>query len=115
MEEVFESTNMFRAFMFTTSKVLKRGDMVIKDGHVVMVLEGVVETVNVAVEVLKKGVKSNSVKTLQILLNGYGYSCGEADGSFGPKTLAAVKEFQRAKGLTVDGIVGIATWTALLD
>jgi len=115
MENDFESTNMFRSFMFTTSKVLKRGDIVLKDGHVVMVLEGVFETVNVAVEVLKKGVKSDSVKTLQILLNGYGFNCGEVDGSFGSNTDKAVRNFQKANKLEVDGSVGKNTWTALLQ
>lgn len=35
------------------------------------------------------------------------------DGSFGPKTQAAVKSFQEENSLTVDGIVGPMTWTAL--
>lgn len=39
----------------------------------------------------------------------------KADGHFGPKTEEAVKAFQRLKGLTADGIVGPATWKALLS
>jgi len=39
----------------------------------------------------------------------------EVDGIFGPKTEAAVKNFQHDKGLTVDGIVGPHTWAALPD
>jgi lysozyme family protein len=39
---------------------------------------------------------------------------GGLDGMFGPDTLAAVTQFQRAKRLTVDGIVGPQTWSALL-
>ena len=31
-------------------------------------------------------------------------------GTFGPKTEAAVKDWQKANGLTVDGLVGDATW-----
>lgn len=36
-----------------------------------------------------------------------------ADGKFGPGTKKAVVEFQRRRGLTQDGVVGTATWTAL--
>jgi N-acetylmuramoyl-L-alanine amidase/Putative peptidoglycan binding domain len=38
-----------------------------------------------------------------------------ADGDFGPKTHNAVMDYQRTKGLSVDGLVGEATWTALED
>jgi hypothetical protein len=37
------------------------------------------------------------------------------DGGFGPRTMAAVKRFQAAQGLTSDGLIGTATWTALLS
>lgn len=37
-----------------------------------------------------------------------------ADGAFGSKTLARVKQFQIANGLIADGVVGPKTWGALL-
>ena len=45
----------------------------------------------------------------------YATGAGCADGYFGPNTLEAVKKFQRAKGLTVDGICGTNTWRKLLN
>ena len=63
---------------------------------------------------LKKGCKGEDVKALQILLNGRGYSCGNVDGYFGSKTDAAVRKYQKAKGLTQDGIAGKKTMGSLL-
>ena len=72
--------------------------------------------VEVNLPVLKKGSKGDNVKALQTLLIGYGYSCGStgADGSFGGNTDKAVREYQKAKKLTVDGAVGANTWSKLL-
>lgn len=57
---------------------------------------------------LKLGEISGDVKELQRLLN-----LEPVDGIFGPLTELAVKEFQEDHGLTVDGLVGNATWEAL--
>ena len=62
---------------------------------------------------LKLGASGASVKTLQQALANAGFSPGAADGQFGPKTAAAVKAFQSAKGLVADGIVGPKTWAKL--
>lgn len=62
---------------------------------------------------LKRGSRSDLVKTLQAHLNNLGFDTGTPDGIFGPKTAAAVKAFQKSKGLKADGIVGPKTWGAL--
>ncbi|WP_323379154.1 C40 family peptidase [Pyxidicoccus xibeiensis] len=59
------------------------------------------------------GSKGPVVADLQRRLAAAGFNPGKADGDFGPKTKAAVLAFQRAKGLTADGIVGPKTWGAL--
>lgn len=58
---------------------------------------------------LLKGARGDAVARLQRLLK------IEDDGVFGPKTDAAVKAFQRAHKLVVDGKVGVYTWRALLS
>ena len=58
-------------------------------------------------QVLKKGSKGESVKTLQEFLK------ITVDGDFGPKTETAVKNWQRSHGLLDDGIVGQKTWAAM--
>ena len=73
---------------------------------------------NVAIELptLKQGDKGDSVKALQVLLIGYGHSCGKsgADGVFGADTYKAVKAYQKRMYTTQDGIVGKNTWSRLL-
>ncbi|MEO3849979.1 penicillin-insensitive murein endopeptidase [Streptomyces sp. B8F3] len=58
------------------------------------------------------GNRGTDVLALQHLLTGQGVPV-TADGVFGPATTTAVREFQSAKGLGVDGIVGPQTWGAL--
>jgi peptidoglycan hydrolase-like protein with peptidoglycan-binding domain len=60
-------------------------------------------------QTLRRGSKGTQVKYLQQKLNALGFNVGEVDGSFGPKTLAGVRAFQKANGLAVDGVVGPAT------
>lgn len=65
---------------------------------------------------LRLRVRGDAVRALQEALAGTGLlSASDADGIFGQDTLAAVKKFQQSKGLTVDGMVGFATWEALLS
>lgn len=75
-----------------------------------------VATVNIELEILSKGAKGETVKALQRMLYAMGYDLGDKpiDGSFGAKTDAAVRAYQKKKGLVVDGYVGQATWSKLL-
>ena len=63
--------------------------------------------------VLKQGSTGGEVKELQRRLKQWGYYSGAVDGIYGPKTVEAVKYFQRKNGLTADGIAGRATFEAL--
>ena len=55
----------------------------------------------------------DNVKSLQKSLISLGYLKGKADGVFGSKTEEAVKKFQKANDLTVDGLAGADTQGAL--
>ena len=57
---------------------------------------------------LKLGSTGTAVKVLQRGLGGL-----VVDGSFGPRTVSAVKAFQSSKGLTATGVVSVATWNAV--
>lgn len=63
--------------------------------------------------ILTVGSRGSKVKTLQKNLTKLGYSTGGADGIFGNGTKKAVIAFQKAYGLTQDGIVGSATQKAI--
>lgn len=61
---------------------------------------------------LQRGDKGEQVKELQNLLNRAGISV-DVDGSFGPATERAVKQYQDSRGLVNDGLAGPATMAAL--
>lgn len=62
---------------------------------------------------LRLGVQSRAVAELQLALAWQGFPSGTIDGGFGPRLERAVRRFQRARGLAVDGIAGSATIDAL--
>ncbi|NMA32041.1 MAG: hypothetical protein GX941_09605 [Candidatus Methanofastidiosa archaeon] len=64
--------------------------------------------------VLSRGLRNNaSVKKLQENLNKLNFNCGTPDGTFGAGTETALKNFQKANKLTVDGLAGSATLNAI--
>lgn len=72
--------------------------------------------VSVCLPVLKKGDKTNYVKTMQTLLLSKGYDLKQygADGSFGGVTQTAINKFQEDKSISENCVVGEKTWNELL-
>lgn len=69
---------------------------------------GIEKTVSAAVEA---GMNRN--REIQVALRNGGFYSGAIDGKIGPVTKKAIMDFQRSKGLVVDGKVGPKTWTEL--
>lgn len=77
-------------------------------------------TCEVTTRVLYKGLTGEDVKTLQRLLNSLGFRDSNSrvlkvDGSFGPATEQALKNFQKSRNLSRDGYCGPATWNSLIN
>lgn len=111
---------IFTTPLYTTrTDRLKRGDILLKEGsHVAVVVKcenevtGVSNPYTLTASLLKKGSKGENVRWLQYELNKTGAQLA-VDGEFGDKTLQAVKNYQKSKGLVVDGVVGSKTFKAL--
>ena len=63
--------------------------------------------------VLKLGSTGPDVVALQQRLTALGYNTGTANGNFNTGTQTAVMNFQKAKNIQADGVVGPTTWAAL--
>ena len=68
----------------------------------------------ITLRTLSQGLRGEDVKTLQQLLNAKIKAGLETDGKFGPLTNAALRKYQAANSLAVDGRCGPATWSKLL-
>ena len=64
--------------------------------------------------ILRYGDTGPAVQLLQLALNRAGFGTLLTDGIFGEATGAALREFQRAQGLRIDGVAGAQTQRALL-
>ena len=63
----------------------------------------------------QRGDDGQEVLSIQKRLVELNYSIKSIDGDFGPETENAVRSFQTDRGLEVDGIVGSATYRALMN
>lgn len=108
---------------FTGSGSLVNGDVLTRDGHTVVVVDGAVASSSLAAGTTTvasnsypcKGWTGEAVRKLQQALVDKGYSVGSSgvDGDFGKDTHAAVIKFQADNGLEQDGIVGPLTQAKL--
>ncbi|MEO6121636.1 MAG: peptidoglycan-binding protein [Acidimicrobiales bacterium] len=57
--------------------------------------------------------RGDDVASLQRSLGALGFDAGRVDGIFGPRTTAALEDFQRNAALTIDGVCGLDTCRAL--
>lgn len=64
--------------------------------------------------ILRRGMEGRDVAGLQDALRTAGYSAGNSDGKFGPRTETSVRAFQTDHGLAADGIVNAAVWAQLV-
>jgi hypothetical protein len=120
----------------SSSKLLKRGDILVKEGsHTAMVLDNGADVaveapveppvVNLPLEddatvyysvrmpLLQKGMTRDAVRAMQFLLDAHGFDV-PLFGTFNARTESALMEFQRDFNLQVDGKCGPETWSALL-
>ena len=64
---------------------------------------------------IKQGSRGNYVCIAQDDLNTLGYRTRGLDGVFGGQTQIAVRNYQKSRGLSVDGIIGCNTWRSLQE
>lgn len=72
-------------------------------------------TIATAPTLFRIGSRGNEVAIYQKRLNELGYNVGATDGIYGKNTAAQVTAFQRANGLTADGILGAQTIAAMIN
>jgi putative chitinase len=90
-----------------------RAELLAKAKVVVAGLQGVEISGRQAFAVINRGMSGQTVEDLQRALTAAGFYMQAIDGQFGGATEGALKLFQRARGLTVDGVAGRETFAAL--
>lgn len=64
---------------------------------------------------LRQGDRSGEVGDVTARLRALGYEIGDEPGFYGPATRLAVQSFQQRRGVVVDGVVGVDTWSELVE
>lgn len=121
MPDMLTKSGLFEPMRpYTTGTNLLTGDILVTKvvGHTVIVVEGSDSNSKVARPTLKKGSKGEEVKKLQKNLNSLG--CRDEknaklqlDGDFGAHTDAALRKFQKAYKIEVDGIYGMESYKVM--
>ena len=115
------------AYVSQAKTPIYNGDILVTKtkGHIVVVVSGHPRSQtqnsgsgsNVAkgeynMQTIRKGSKGKAVKIWQVIL---GHTGSKIDGIFGSGTEADTRIWQKAHGLTADGIVGAKSWKAGLE
>lgn len=97
-----------------------RYDMNIEESKEIVFDEDILKELEAKEKQVSKPKASTSVKSvkktnrnIQRALKNAGYYKGRIDGKIGKYTKRAIRNFQRAKGLRADGVVGKYTWSRL--
>lgn len=122
MKNAFIRTGMFDVLIdkkyLTSDQYLKRGDILVKQGsHTVMVLgngpQASVPSNSTKYPDLFFGQHNQFVLNWQLYLSQLGFYNDSIDGIFGKNTEAAVKAYQAAKGLPIDGKITLDDWASV--
>lgn len=114
---VLTATGHFDKFVYTKGSQLYLGDILVTKtkGHTVIVTSGATRNPNtVAVPTVKMGTKGDNAKLLQHNLNQCGATL-EEDGIFGKLSTAALVRWQHANGLSADGIYGPKSYAKMKE
>ena len=118
--QVLVATGQFIMLTYKTGTQLYLGDILVtcKKGHTVVVTSGTTRNASVAVPTVKMGSRGDNAKLLQHNLNQCGFCGGyqlEEDGIFGKLSTAALVRWQYANKLTADGIYGPKSYAKMKE
>ncbi len=99
--------------LMTSGRWVRRGSTIVIELPEASLPERLSFELETSQPTLRRGSRGSGVTALQTRLGSLGFNSGPTDGIFGFRTDSAVRAFQGAQGIHVDGIVGPQTWMAL--